>query len=270
MEERVGQSAEGPWEEIAEIYRDSCKEHDILWNLYVARPLASVLVYALRRTPVTPNQVTFLGASLFLGVAVALIGVRGWAGMLLAAGFLQLSYLFDCADGQLARLTGMTSDVGAYLDFLVDEVKALILVGASGIRVWLESGGAADGRPMWLLVTVGGVVLVALATSLTTFVRREAYAGEEIEPGASARRAEVPDGLAARAVWAVRRLASFLVHYPSWYVAVALADGLSGFDGTRWFLYLFLGVYLVYAGKTGVAVLWKLGRPSFYDESTGE
>jgi len=267
MEERADPSAESAGEEITRIYRDSCKEHDILWNLYVARPLASVLVYLLRRTPVTPNQVTFLGAGLFLGVAAALIGVRGWAGMLLAAGFLELSYLFDCADGQLARLTSMTSDVGAYLDFLVDEVKALILVGASGIRVWLEGGGASGGRPFWLLVTVGGVVLVAIATSLTTFVRREAYAGGEIEPGASARRAEMPDGAVAAAIWAGRRLASFLVHYPSWYVAVALADGLSGFDGTRWFLYLFLGVYVVYAGKTGVAVLWKLGRPSFYEEA---
>lgn len=266
MDERAEQTGEGAWSEMAAIYRDSCKEHDILWNLYVARPLASVLVYLLRRTRVTPNQVTFLGAALFLGVAVALIAVPGWTGMLLAAAILELSYLFDCADGQLARLTDMTSEVGAYLDFLIDEIKALILVAASGVRIWLESGGLSGGRPVWLLVTIGGVVLVALATSLTTFVRREAYAGREIEPGASARRAEVPEGIGARLVWAVRRLASFLVHYPSWYVGIALADGISGFDGTRWFLYLFLGVYLAYAGKTGLAVLWKLGRRSFYDD----
>lgn len=265
MDEHLEESAEGAFGEVAAIYRDSCKDHDILWNIYVARPLASVLVYALRRTRMTPNQVTLLGAALFLGVAVALLAVPGWAGMLLAAGIVELSYLFDCADGQLARLTGKTSDVGAYLDFLVDEFKALVLVAASGVRIWLETGGFSEGDPFWLLVTVTGVLVVALATSLTTFVRRKAYAGREVAPGASARRTEVPDRALSKVVWGLGKVASFLIHYPSWYVAIALADGFAGFHGTRWFLYLFLGVYIVYTGKTALAVVWKLGRRSFYD-----
>jgi phosphatidylglycerophosphate synthase len=249
--------------EIADIYRDSRKPEDIFWNVYVARPLAAVLVYALRRTPITPNQVTFLGAAVFIGVAAALIALPGWTGILVAAVILEFSYVLDCADGQLARLTGMTSDIGAYLDFLMDEFKALVLVGAFSVRIWMETDAA-----LWLLVGLGGMALVSFATSLTTFVRREEYAGERIRPGESARRTDAPDGVVARVVWLVQRLASWLVHYPSWFVYIALLDGVQGFDGSRWFLYLFLGVYTLYVAKTGLAVVWKLGRRSYYDSNT--
>ncbi|MFW5968280.1 MAG: CDP-alcohol phosphatidyltransferase family protein [Persicimonas sp.] len=258
--EQEGQA--GVLGEIAGIYRDSCKERDIFWNVYVARPLAAVLVYGLRRTPITPNQVTFLGAFSFLGVAAALILMRDWSGMLVAAAILQFAYLLDCADGQLARLEGMTSEVGAHLDFLIDEIKALLLVGAFAVRLWW-----IEGEVIWLFVGIAGVALVSMATSLTNFVRRPAYAGREIEPGESARRTGgPPEGLVPRALWAIQSLASWLVHYPSWFVYLALLDGLPAVDGSRWFLYLFLGVYALYTAKTGLGVVVKLGRPAFYED----
>ena len=259
-QEKKRQSNGGPLSEITRIYRDSRKEQDIFWNVYVARPLAAVLLYGLRRTALTPNQVTFLGAFAFLGVAAALMLMPGWTGMLVAAAALEFAYLLDCADGQLARLKAMTSEVGAYLDFLIDEVKALILVGAFGVRLWLAHDEIA-----WLLAGLAGMALVSIATSLTNFVRRPEYAGRDIKPGESARRkAGAPDGLVAKALWLVQGFASWLVHYPSWFVYLALLDGLDGFDGSAWFMYLFLGVYALYAAKTGLGVLLKLGRPGFY------
>jgi phosphatidylglycerophosphate synthase len=253
-------SRQGLLAEVANIYRNSCKEQDIFWNVWVARPLAAVLIYFLRRTAVTPNQVTFLGAASFLGVAVALVAMRDWSGMLVAAAVLEFAYLLDCADGQLARLKSMTSEVGAYLDFLIDEIKALILVGAFSVRLWL-----VEDDPTWLIVGVAGMALVSIATSLTNFVRRPEYAGRDIKPGESARRkGQVPTGFVGRILWAVQSLASWLVHYPSWFVYLAVADGLAGFDAARWFMYLFLGVYLLYAAKTGLGVVLKLGSPGFY------
>lgn len=249
--------------EVAEIYRTSRKEHDIFWNIWVARPLAAVLLYFLRRTPLTPNQVTFLGAIVFLGVAAALILVRDWYGMLLAAAVLEFAYLLDCADGQLARLKSMTSEVGAYLDFLIDEVKALLLVGAFALRLWL-----VEDDPTWLVVGIAGMALVSIATSLTNFVRRPEYAGRDIKPGESARRkGERPTGFVARAPWLVQSFASLLVHYPSWFVYLALADGFAFFNGARWFMYLFLGVYALYTAKTGLGIVLRLGHPGFYRRS---
>lgn len=245
--------------EVVQVYRQSRKTHDIAWNVYVARPIAAILVALFRRTPLTPNQVTIAGVMVFFGCVATLVLWRDWTGFLVSALILQIAYFFDCADGQLARLKGMTSEAGAYFDFLIDEVKALLLVGAMAIRVWLDTG-----EPMWLVAGIAGAALVSIATSLTNFVRRPEYSGREIKPGASARQPKMPPGLIPKVLWAVQRTASFVVHYPSWFVFIALLDGVEGFDGARWFLYLFGGVYVLYVAKTGLGVLLKLGSPGFY------
>jgi phosphatidylglycerophosphate synthase len=245
--------------EVARVYRESRKAHDIAWNVYVARPIAAVLVAILRRTPLTPNQVTILGAAVFILIVLPGLGWLTPVGFVVTALVVQLAYIFDCADGQLARLKGMTSEVGAYFDFLIDEFKALLLVAVLAVRQWMLTD---DVR--WLFVAIYGALAVSVATSLTGFVRRHEYSGVDIKPGASANQPKMPDGLLRKILWLVQRLASFLVHYPSWIVIVALADLHPAIDGVTWFLGLFLGVYTVYIGKVGLGVVVKLGRPSFY------
>jgi len=244
--------------EVARVYRASRKERDIFWNVYVARPLAAVLVVVLRPTPLTPNQVTFLGLFTFVGAAALLVFVRDWTGFLAAAAVLELSYLLDCADGQLARIKGMTSEVGAYLDFFVDEVKALLLVAAFCLRLFF-----IEGAPSWLLVGLAGVIVVAVATSLTTFVRRPEYSGEARRPGVPVVE-ERPTGLLGIPAWAVKRFLRWIAHYPSWFVYLALLDGLEQIDGARWFLLLYLSAHLLYVGRTALAVMVRLGSPAFY------
>lgn len=246
------------WDQIVDVYRSSRKERDIFWNVYVARPVAAVAVFLLAKTPITPNQVSFLGAFVFLGVAASLVATTSAWGMLLAAFFLQFSYVFDCADGQLARLTGKTSEVGAYLDFLIDEFKALLLVGAAGVRLWQTYG---DER--LLFVPLLGVCMVAVATSLTTFVRRPEYAGRQIKHGVHEEK-PIPKTLIGKAVWLAERSAQWLVHYPSWFTYVALIGLIEGVDGNLIFLVAFLGVYALYIARTSLAVFLKLARPSFY------
>ena len=70
----------------------------------------------------------------------------GWRALVIAAGVIELSYVLDCVDGQLARLKGTSSPIGAHLDFLMDELKAFLLIAAVGIRLWLPSGS-----DRWLL-----------------------------------------------------------------------------------------------------------------------
>ena len=244
---------------IRQVYRDSCKDEDIAWNTYFARPLAAILVYLLRPTPITPNQVTLLGAAVFFGAAAAFVAVPGPMGCLVAAAVVQLSYLFDCADGQLARLKSMTSEVGAHLDFLIDEIKALLLVGALCVRMWWW-----EEQELWLVAGIAAIFLVAMATSMTTFVRRPEYAGTEIKPGESARKRSMPASLVGKVIWIVEAVARYFVHYPSWILWVALVGFFAPLDSAILFLVPFLGVYLLYLTRTCLAVIWKLGRPSFY------
>lgn len=245
--------------EVRDIYITSRKQQDIFWNIYVARPIAAVLVYVLKRTPITPNQVSFVGVGVFFIAAALLALWQTPLGMLAAAIALQISYLFDCADGQLARLKGMTSDVGAHLDFFMDEIKALLLVAAATARMWLHYD---DER--WLLAGMLGVMLVAVGTSLTNFVRRPEYAGHEIKPGESARKKPMPKSPVGRAVWLLERIASWIVHYPSWFVYVALIGFIPGVDGTLVFLIMYLGIYLAYVGRTTLSMVLRLASPSFY------
>jgi hypothetical protein len=94
---------------------------------YFHRPLASLVVRALLPLPVTPNQVTFFSA--FLGLASgALMGVAVWRSpwwVAAGGGLLLLSILFDCADGQLARIRGQSSPVGRILDGVMDVAAPL-------------------------------------------------------------------------------------------------------------------------------------------------
>jgi phosphatidylglycerophosphate synthase len=247
--------------QIADSYRRTKKPKDILWNRLVARPLAAVLLVPLARTRVTPNQVTFASLAVFVAAAALLVGLPGWTGLLIAVAAIELSYVLDCVDGQLARLRGTSSAVGAHLDFLMDELKAFMLVAATGARLW-----RAEARTQWLVEALAGLVVVASAISLTTFVRRPEYLRATGAPRPQAA-GDYGDGLdgavpalapprsfVAKVVGAVEALGRSIIHYPSYLVFVAAANRLD------LFLHVYLAVNAAYAGRTILAVLRKLGR----------
>lgn len=256
-------AAHGLGAEVRQLYHASLKPSDIAWNLYVARPLAALALVWLRRSPITPNQLSFAGLALFCAVPALFVLWPGRVGFAMAIVALEASYVLDCADGQLARLKQMTSAVGAWLDFLIDELKALLLVGGAAARLWLETHDA-----VWLLVGMIGVGLVATATALTTFVRRPEYAGQEIRPGTDVRGPAMPDGgLVRRAAWLVVRTLRLIVHYPSWLPFVALAGLLvAALEPTRLFLVTYLTVMTLYVGRVGLGVLLRLGSPRWYQQ----
>jgi phosphatidylglycerophosphate synthase len=238
---------------IADAYRRTQKPNDIFWNRFVARPAAAVLLVPLVRSRVTPNQITFASLVVFAGAAALLVTWPGHLGLIVAVLVAELSYVLDCVDGQLARLRGTSTPVGAHLDFLMDELKAFLLVAATGARLWRELGAS-----FWLLEALGGLVVVASAISLTTFVRRPEYIGDArrptsagdygdgfVEPMATPRRG--PLQLA-------EALGKFLIHYPSYLVLVAIVDRLD------LFLHVYVAINAAHAARSMLAILRKLGR----------
>lgn len=99
-----------------------------LYLLYVNRPAGRAVAAALRRTPVTPNQLTWAGAVLTYGT---LIWLAVWAqpqpGTALAGVLLAAGYVLDSADGQLARLQGSSSAYGEWLDHLLDNGRMTVM-----------------------------------------------------------------------------------------------------------------------------------------------
>jgi len=112
-------------------------------NKVFNRPAASLIVRALFKTKITPNQVTV--ASFFIGLAGA--GCFGLAtrGSFIAGGLLtQLSSIVDCADGMLARARGTSNDFGAYLDLLLDRVNEYLLITGAVLGQYRYSGREID------------------------------------------------------------------------------------------------------------------------------
>jgi phosphatidylglycerophosphate synthase len=239
----------------ADIYRRTRKPHDIIWNRLVARPLAAVVVTVLAPTSITPNQVTFLTLPVFLAGAALLALVPTWGALIGAAAIMEFSYVLDCADGQLARLKGTSSPVGAHLDFLMDELKAFTLIAAIAVRLWMP---AHD--PRWLIEGLFGLVIVSAAISLTTFVRRPEYAaatGAAVSQGTGdygAGFAHMPVQGRRSPLALLEAVGRFVVHYPSHIWLVALVNRIDIF------LHAYLLMNAAYAGRALLVIMRRLGR----------
>src|SRR5262249_2042470 len=94
-----------------------------LVDFHIHRPLARPIARVLMPTPVTPNAVTLAGGVLGVSAGAALwfSGDAPWL-RLAAAALLFGSVVFDCVDGQLARLRSQASRAGVVLDGVVDLV----------------------------------------------------------------------------------------------------------------------------------------------------
>src|SRR5262245_12267662 len=110
------------------IYRATRKKHDLLFNVYVMRPIAAAVVAVVARTRVTPNQITILSLAISLVAAGLFVALPTFEGGLVAVAVLELSYCFDCVDGMLARYKKIASKEGHLFDFFTDELKAVLLV----------------------------------------------------------------------------------------------------------------------------------------------
>jgi hypothetical protein len=244
------------WSEIVDIYRASRKKRDInRFTQYIARPPASVVVYFLRNTPITPNQVTMLSAVVAAASAAMLVLLPGYLWLVMAALVYEFSFVLDCVDGQLARLRKIASPAGHLLDFLMDELKAMFMYGAVAVRLWQESGAAGGGNDvMWLLVGLGGLFCLAAGLSLTSFLRRpELGAKQATEDGQPAevggRRG--PIGLA---ITGLEMASRFVVHYPQYIWICAVVDRMDIY------FWAYTGVNALYLLKCLATVLFKLGR----------
>ncbi len=236
--------------EIAAIYRSSKKKKDInWWTEWVCRPPAAVVVYALKGTPITPNQVTFLSALVAAGAGAMFALLPGHLWLIAAALVFELSFVLDCADGQLARLRKMASPLGHLLDFLMDELKAMLIFGCIAYRLFAERGDE-----MFLVAGLAGLFALASGLTLTSFMRRPEYGAPpptaDGQPAVIARR-RGPIGLA---VTGLEHAARIVVHYPSY---IWLAAAVNRIDIYFW---AYAGVNALYLARCLLSVFVKLGR----------
>lgn len=236
--------------DIAAIYRASKKRKDInAFTQYVARPPAAVLVWMLKGTPLTPNQVTLLATVVCAGAAAILVTWLSWLGLVVAAAVFEFSFVLDCVDGMLARLRKIASPLGHLLDFLMDELKAMLIYGCVAVRLWQQQD---DER--LLVVGLAGLFCLASGIALTSFMRRPEYSGKT--PTEDGQPAEVggrrgPIGLAVSGLeWAAR----IVVHYPQYFWICALANRIDVY------FWAYGAVNVLYLGLSLLKITVRMGR----------
>jgi archaetidylinositol phosphate synthase len=130
----------------------------------------------------TPNAITVIGMVLALLSAVAYASWGyGWFFLLIAIVMLLFSGLCDALDGVVARLYGQTTELGGFLDSVLDRyADAAVYVG-------ILIGGLWDSR-YWGMYWV---VLATIGSLLVSYIRARAEAaGIKMESIGLAERAE--------------------------------------------------------------------------------
>lgn len=118
-----------------------------------------------------PTALTMANLVLGLGVSVTVVAmadrvaagdIPAWPVGLLALLGWQVAYALDCADGQLARVTGRANPAGARVDVLCDVAAQIALVTALAATAVAQR----PGMPAWLVAVFAGTWMVNLVTSV--------------------------------------------------------------------------------------------------------
>ncbi|WP_306336228.1 CDP-alcohol phosphatidyltransferase family protein [Streptomyces sp. KL118A] len=151
---------------LAEVRRITEKKRDAWWTVLLVDPVATPLVrFTAMRTRVTPNQITWGAFILGLGSA-ACFALGDWKWLALGAVIYHLSFIFDCMDGKLARLTGQGSVFGAWLDFVFDRIRVMVCGVALMAGQYDRTG---DTFYIWLALGVVALDTLRYINSLEIF-----------------------------------------------------------------------------------------------------
>ena len=119
--------------------KSSGLHHDSPITRILSRPASHLLTLMFLNTPISPNQITLI--SFFFGLMSALLFFQGhYESSVIASGLLVLSTWIDGADGEIARLKFMESDIGKKLDIYCDNIIHFLVFTAIGCGAYFKSG----------------------------------------------------------------------------------------------------------------------------------
>ncbi|MEV7684788.1 CDP-alcohol phosphatidyltransferase family protein [Streptomyces bungoensis] len=172
---------------LAEVRRLTQKKRDAWWTVLLVDPVATPLVRQVaKRTRITPNQITW--GALLLGLVAAGCFARGeWHWLIAGAVVYHLSFVLDCMDGKVARLTGQGSVFGAWLDYIFDRIRVMACAVALMGGQYHRTG---DTLYIWLAAAVVFLDGLRYLNSLEIFKTRHTMRKQIKARLRAARRAE--------------------------------------------------------------------------------
>jgi phosphatidylglycerophosphate synthase len=140
----------------------------------IYRPLSFFLTIPFMLLGCPPALISLLGFVLALSLPIlAWYGV----GAGIVAGLAMLFHILDCVDGNVARTSGRTSKIGAYIDFFSDLIFRVCFYAAMG----LLADGAVAGWGLAIGVLSAWLALAARACRLYA---QRGHADEAVTPPA--------------------------------------------------------------------------------------
>lgn len=142
-----------------------------LFSESLSQWLGAVFALVAQRLGLRPTALTIANLVLGLATSVAVVAladrvaagdVPAWVVGLAALVGWQVAYSLDCADGQLARVTGQGSAAGARVDVLCDVAAQIALVAALAATAVAQR----PETPTWLVAVFAGTWMVNLVTSV--------------------------------------------------------------------------------------------------------
>ncbi|NHZ85734.1 MAG: hypothetical protein GWP19_07620 [Planctomycetia bacterium] len=103
---------------------------------YVVRPISILFTWLFVRTPISANQVTVLQE--ILGIVGAIL--FGFGRFILGSLFLQIGYILDCSDGEVARWKNQQSESGEFLDLIGHMIIIPFYYFGLGLGLFLKTG----------------------------------------------------------------------------------------------------------------------------------
>ncbi len=126
------------------------KAEDEAFTTFLVSPYSRYVARWCARRGIRPNAVTIVSILLGAGAAATFaLGTR--AGLITGAVLLLASFVLDCVDGQLARLTATFSSFGAWLDITFDRAKEYAVY--AGLAVGAGRAGLGNFWP-WALAAL--------------------------------------------------------------------------------------------------------------------
>ena len=138
-------------------------------DLIFFRPLAFILVKAIYRFPITPNQLSVLSmiAGIVSGVFYA-IGNR--QGFLMGGLFYGLAHVLDCCDGMIARLKNCGTPIGRIVDGWTDYVTGTAVY--IGLLIGLLNSSLLLPASPWVLM-IPAAIFLAIHSMVVDYYRLE-------------------------------------------------------------------------------------------------
>ena len=146
-------------------------KNDEWWSSFVTSPLAVFANWIVVDWKwLTPNLVTLFSLITAL-LSALLIIIGGQLNFYIAAALINVSHIFDCMDGQMAKYRGTSSRAGNYFDKVTDSIQVFFWFSAIAYAAYLQTHSIT---PIFLAFTgVSFYSLRAYVKYITIFIEVE-------------------------------------------------------------------------------------------------